>query len=421
MADPVAETLRRAYPRLVAALTRGLGDMELARDAAHEAMARAVQRWPAYGLPADPLAWLVTVGRNHGIDHLRRTRREEPLPDGWVELAADDRESEPDAELFDDDLLRLLFTCCHPALGEVLQITLMLRVVLDFSTQEIAAALLTSREAIERRLSRAKLQLRDSGAAWVTPAGEALAQREATVLRAVYLLFNHGYSLRSDAEVHRQRLMDQAIHLARVLVRLFVNSGLARALLALLLLTAARSDARLDERGGFVPLDEQDRRCWNWPMIREGRAVLDAVIAARHPPNGYLIQAAIASLHDVQDGAQTDWLQIAELYSRLAAFDASPAVHINEAVARAHAGDAVRALSMLDTANSDSRLKDYQPLHAARAHVLARLGRTDDAAEAYAAAIALCDTAPERAWLAARAAALSNPVPGVPRSGTGEV
>lgn len=156
-------------------------------------------------------------------------------------------------------------------------------------------------------------------------------------------------------------------------------------------------------------------------MIREGRAVLDAVIAARHPPNGYLIQAAIASLHDVQDGAQTDWLQIAELYSRLAAFDASPAVHINEAVARAHAGDAVRALSMLDTANGDSRLKDYQPLHAARAHVLARLGRTDDAAEAYAAAIALCDTAPERVWLAARAAALSNPVPGVPRSGTGEV
>ncbi len=409
MQDHIAEELRHAYPKLVAALTRALQDMELARDAAHEAMARAVQRWPAEGLPENPVGWLVIVGRNVGIDQQRRAQRETPLPEDWAERESTEPFPHISEALLNDDLLRLLFTCCHPALGSSQQIALMLRIVLDFSTAEIAAALLERKDTIERRITRAKAKLRDSGAAFVTPTGEALAQREDAVLSAVYLLFNQGYSQALDPSAQHQQLMSQAIRLTRLLVRLFTNSGLTRSLLALLLLTAARTPARMAMSDRFVPLEDHNRELWDWTMIAEGRAVLDAVMAARHPPNVYQVQAAIAALHSVPASAQTDWDQIAGLYEQLFKLTNNPIVRVNQAVALCYSGAPQQAHALISAIEETTQLADYQPLYSARAHILRQLNQPEAARRAYQRAIELSDVPSEQRWLEQQVAALQAP------------
>ena len=404
MGEDFGAVIKAAYPRVIAALTRVFGDIDIAQDAAHDAMFKALDDWRRQGVPDHPVAWLVKVGRNLAIDRLRRSRFESPLKDEW-DVAGVEPDVAAAAENLhlNDDLLRLLFSCCHPALSEDSQIALTLRVVLDFSVAEIAAALLTQRDAIERRLTRAKARLAarlaNSGVDFRAPVGEELTSRQQAVLRIVYLLFNYGYAHQGSIDVRRQRLMEQAIRLGRLLVRIFVDSAVAKSLLALMLLTSARTAARYGPGGEFVPLDAQDRNLWDWSCIREGRAIIDAVVAARHPPESFQIQAAIASLHSQADGSQTDWLQIAGLFQLLERHDPSPVVCVNHAVAIAHAGDPAAALTRLETLRGDSRLGGYQPLAAALAHVYRQLGQLANAHVAYDRAIELADSAPERAWL----------------------
>jgi len=400
--------IKAAYPRVVAALTRVFGDIDMAQDAAHDAMFKALEEWRRQGVPHHPVAWLVRVGHNLAIDRLRRSRFESPLPDGWdVADTGPDVGAAAQSLHLNDDLLRLLFTCCHPALGEDAQITLTLRVVLDFSVAEIAAALLTQRDTVERRLTRAKATLASRGFTPVTPSGAELVARQQAVLRVVYLLFNHGYAHQGSLDVQRQRLMEQAIRLGRLLVRIFVDSAVAKSLLALMLLTSARTTARYGPGGEFVPLDAQDRQLWDWASVREGRAIIDAVVAARHPPESYQIQAAIASLHSLADASQTDWAQIAGLFQLLERHDPSPVVCVNHAVALAYAGDPTTALLRLEDLRRDSRLGSYQPLAAALAHVYRLLGQHAEARAAYGEAIELADSAPDRAWLNQQLAELS--------------
>ncbi len=408
MGEDFGAVIKAAYPRVVAALTRLFGDIDIAQDAAHDAMFKALADWRRLGVPDHPVAWLVTVGRNLAIDRLRRSHFESPLAQPWdvADIESDIADAAENLHL-NDDLLRLLFSCCHPALSEDSQIALTLRVVLDFSVAEIAAALLTQRDAIERRLTRAKARLAtrlaarlaNSGVDFRAPVGEELASRQQAVLRIVYLLFNYGYAHQGSIDVRRQRLMEQAIRLGRLLVRILVHSAVAKSLLALMLLTSARTAARYGPGGEFVPLDAQDRNLWDWSCIREGRAIIDAVVAARHPPESFQIQAAIASLHSQADGSQTDWVQITGLFQLLERHDPSPVVCVNHAVAIAHAGDPATALTRLETLRGDSRLSGYQPLAAALAHVYRQVGQLVNARTAYGQAIELADSAPERAWL----------------------
>ncbi len=400
MGDDFGAVIQAAYPRVVATLTRTFGDIDLAQDVAHDAMFKALDDWRRHGVPDNAVAWLVTVGRNLAIDRLRRARFEVPLAEEWNPVApGPEIAAAAQDQHLNDDLLRLLFTCCHPALSEESQIALTLKVVLDFSVAEIAAVLLTRRDAIERRLTRAKARLAQSGADSVTPAADTLGSRQAAVLQVVYLLFSYGYTHQGSVDVQRERLMEQAIRLARLLVRIFVASPATKSLLALMLLTSARASARHGPGGEFVPLDAQDRKLWDWPRIREGRAIIDAVVAARHPPEAYQIQAAIAALHCVGEAFRTDWSQIAGLYQVLERHDLSPVVGVNRAVALACSGDLNGALKLLEALRRDSRLDGYQPLPAALAHVYRRLGHQEAARELYERAIELADSAPERAWL----------------------
>ncbi len=411
MASEYGAVLQAAYPRVVASLARTFRDMDLAQDATHDAIHRALTVWRRDGVPDQPVAWLVTTGRNIVIDGIRRGRFELPLAEDWdlVDEAsrafAVDEASEQ--QHLPDDLLRLLFTCCHPALSEDSQIVLMLRIVLDLSAHEIAAAFLSNREAVERRITRAKAALAATGEGFVVPAADQLEARQHAVMRVVYLLFNHAYSHQGNLDLYREKLMDQAIRLGRELVRLFSASGDTKALLALMLLTGARTDARYSAAGEFVPLTEQDRRLWNWARIREGSAIIDAVVSAGYPPSAYQIQAAIAALHDVPDAKNTDWAQIAGLYGVLERHDSSPAVAVNRAVAMAYAGDAPHAMALLDVLASDKRLSGYQPLYAARAHVLVVLGRVQAALSEFDRAVELAESAPERGWLQARRASVA--------------
>ncbi len=400
--------LKAAYPKVVATLSRVFGDLDLAEDATQDAMLKALNHWRSKGLPNEPVAWLVTVARNGAIDQMRKTARAQPLGDNVVYLQSTEPTPDilADTEHLSDDLLRLIYTCCHPSLTEETQILLTLKVVLGFSVPEVAAALLSSRTSVERRVSRAKRKLEAESDGFQVPPISAIPERSDAVLRVVYLLFNHGYSRYGQPEVYQERLMDQAIRLARMVVRSFRDHPEAKALLALMLLISARAPARLDTAGCFVPLVEQDRTRWDWSRIREGRAVVDAVLAARHPPGAYQIQAAIAALHNVERADVTDWQQIAGLYERLTKYDHSPVVPVNRAVAIAMAGDDLGAHRLLSALVSEPRLQAYQPFHAALAFVFERLGRRKDAQRCYEQAVDLCESAPERAYLMQRLAAL---------------
>ena len=377
--------LKAAYPRLVASLTRILGNMDRAQDAAQDAVVRALEVWHREGVPNNPTAWLVTVARNRAVDGLRREQRVVALDDKVVPIAVTSPldAGNIDRSTIDDDLLRLMFTCCHPSLQPGAQTVLMLKVVLGMSVNEIAAGLLSSPASIEKRITRAKALLRHAKIAYEVPARDQLPARIDVILQAIYLIYNEGYTRIQDTQLIRSSLIDVALRLGRMVARMFRANADARSLLALMLLNTARLSARLDEAGRFVPLHAQDRTRWDPTMIAEGLALIDAVYIARHPPSSYQIQAAISALHCKAASAdQTDWPQIAALYEKLEEYDRSPAVSVNRAVALCCAGRESAALAALQALGAEKTLKSYQPYHAALGFVYTRLGANAEAVTA---------------------------------------
>ncbi|MEM7097484.1 MAG: sigma-70 family RNA polymerase sigma factor [Pseudomonadota bacterium] len=415
MRDDLDSVLKAAYPQVVATLTRVLGDMDRAMDVTQDAVIKALQVWPKEGLPRSPVAWLVAVGRNRGIDQLRRDKKSVGIdnviafPEGISdEGVAADLDDLVLSEL-EDDMLRLMFTCCHPALSPLVQITLVMKVVLGFSVEEISKNLLASKAGVEKRLARARKTLADAQADYTVPRGAELPARLQGVLQAIYLMFNQGYSKVMDGQLPRSQLIDEAIRLARITARLMRKHPDPRALLALMLLNAARIPGRFDEEGMLIPLAEQNRQQWDRTMTREGLALIDAIFVARHPPSAYQIQAAVSALHNrAEHSSTTDWSQIVGLYEKLKDYDRSPVVPVNQAVALCLRGDAEAAAQVLATVADSAQLQDYQPYYVAAAYVAETLGDSAKAKQAYAIAIDLSQSTAQRAYLEKKSQQLSS-------------
>lgn len=398
---------REEAPAVLAVLIRQVGDFDLAEDAVQEAFAAAVASWPRDGIPERPGAWITTTARRRAIDRLRRDRG---LADRMaalqrlteIDALRRDEEAALGAPAVEDDRLRLIFTCCHPALAMDARVALTLRSLGGLTTAEVARALLVSEDTMRRRLSRAKRKIAAAGIPYRVPGDDDLPERLRGVLAVLYLIFNEGYAAASGDRLVRGELCAEAIRLGRLLVRLVPGDAETEGLLALMLLQDARRDARVDEHGAYVALDEQDRSRWDAGRIAEGREALRRALERRAPAT-YQLQAAIAALHcEAPDAASTDWPQIAALYGELARRAPSPVVEVNRAVAVAFAGG--DGLAVLAPLLGDERLADYQPLHAAHAELLRRAGDGAGADAAYERAIALSDNAVERAELERRAA-----------------
>lgn len=376
--------------RLLAALIGRFGDFQLAEDALHDAAAAALTHWAQSGLPDRPQSWILQVAARKAIDRLRRQKRDGAQATALAALARD--EAEEEAEMFPDHRLRLIFTCCHPALEPKTRVALTLRTIGGLTTSEIARAFLDTEPAMGQRLSRAKAKIAAAGIPFKLPEPDDLPARLNSVLSVVYLIFNAGYT----AGPGRDRdLCDEAIFLARLLNQLRPATAEIEGALALLLLTHARRAARA-VGGTSVALAEQNRLLWDQPMLDEGLALLEAAMA-RGDPGPFQIKAAIAALHSRQS---TDWPQIAALYAGLLAHEPTPVVRLNQAVALAEAGLLSTAGALLDSLADP--LSDYQPFHAARAELLARAGQTADALFAYSRAIALAASPADSAFLTAR-------------------
>ncbi len=389
-----AGALERAYrderAAVLATITRRLGgDLALAEDVVQDAFVAAAVDWDRRGAPERPGAWLTTTAWRKALDRLRRDR----VAAAYVPETPMTSEFEYDDSSLDDDQLAMLFACCHPALAPEARMALTLRSVAGLTVPEIARAFLSSEVAMERRLGRARRKVTDARIPVSVPSDDLLPERLAGVLRVVYLIFTEGHgSVRGD-------LCEEAIRLARLLVRLMPDESEARGLLALLLLTDARRAARMAD-GELVALPEQDRSLWDAERIAEGRALIGGI---KSPPTPYMIQAAISALHSTAPSWDaTDWPQIAALYAELQRYDGSPVVAVNRAVAVGFADGPRAGLALLDAAAADERLARYQPLHAARAELLTRAG--EDADEAYARAIELTANEAERAALSRRRA-----------------
>jgi RNA polymerase sigma-70 factor (ECF subfamily) len=383
----------------VAVLTRFLGDISVAEEAVQEAFAIALARWPSSGIPPCPVGWLITAARNKALDRLRREASRSERHHAALMLNDVEHVEEHDVH---DDHLRLIFTCCHPALAPDAQVALTLRLIGGLSTEEIAGAFLLQSTTLAQRISRAKAKIRDAGIPYHVPEAGELPARLAAVLAVVYLIFNEGYSPSSGDDVLRKELCDEAIRLGRLLAALIPQDSEVLGLLALMLLIDARRDAReLD--GDVVLLSEQDRTLWNDSKIDEGRALL-RVCLARNRPGPYQLQAAINAVHtDARSAERTDWRQILELYDRLMMVAPSAVVALNRAVAVAEVHGAEHALLLVDALD----LPNYHFRHAVRADLLRRIGRTADAAFAYRVALEHCENKKQRAFLTRRCQSLT--------------
>jgi RNA polymerase sigma-70 factor, ECF subfamily len=393
----VDRLFRRESGRAVASLIRVLGDFDLAEEAVQEAWIVALERWPKDGVPRNPGAWITTTARNRAIDRLRRAR---VLEEKRAQLAALEAlggdADEPDG--FPDDRLRLMFTCCHPAIAAEARVALTLRTLGGLSVPEIARAFLVAEPAMAKRMVRAKHKIATAGIAYRVPEEHELPHRMPSVLAAVYLIFNEGYAATAGEALVRRELCAEAIRLGRLLVELMPGRPEPRGLLALMLLHHARRDARVDAEGRLVLLSDQDRSLWHADEIEEGRS-----LAAAAAPDRYGLQAAIAAEH-VAD--VTDWGRVAVLYARLAALDPSPVIELNRAVAVAMADGPEAGLVLIDAIGG---LGGYHLLHSARADLLRRLGRAEDARAAYERALELAVNPVERDFLERRRDALSEP------------
>jgi len=407
VADSIARLYQEQSRRVLATLIRLLGDFELAEEALHEAFAAAVAQWPTDGVPDNPRAWLVSTGRFKAIDVIRRRARFDETLDkvaSELEHTLDDT-PEPDERDVEDDHLRLIFTCCHPALSADARIALTLREVCGLTTEEIARAFLTTPATLAQRIVRAKAKIRDAGIPYEIPTRAELPERLDSVLRVVYLIFNEGYSPTSGESVTRHRLSGEAIRLGRLLVQLLPDPEVV-GLLALMLLHESRRAARTSPDGDIVLLDEQDRAAWDHELITEGSMLVEQALASRRI-GPYALQAAISAVHaQAADARATDWAQIAGLYEVLLRVTPSPVVELNRAVAIAMRDGPARGLALIDALLDRGELGDYHLAHSARADLCRRLERYDDARASYARALELVQAEPERRFLQQRLAAL---------------
>jgi len=405
VAARVAQVYRQDSRRILATLIRLLGDFDLAEEALHEAFFVAVERWQRDGVPDNPRAWLVSTGRFKAIDVLRRRARFKASQPLLLAQLEELEQSEWDVEDVEDDRLRLIFTCCHPALAADAQVPLTLREVCDLTTEEIARAFLSAPAAIAQRIVRAKAKIRDAKIPYQVPSLSELPERLDSVLRVIYLVFNEGYSASGGAQVTREDLTREAIRLGRLLLELLPDPEVM-GLLALMLLHESRRSARSSPDGELILLDDQDRGLWNAELIAEGCDLVEkALTTGRFGP--YCLQAAIAAVHaEAPTAGETDWAQIVGLYDVLLRAVPSPVIELNRAVAVAKRDGALAGLTLIEGILDRGELQDYHLAHSARAEFCRQLGRVEEARAAYRRALELTRQEPERRFIEGRLSAL---------------
>ncbi|HKT80062.1 MAG TPA: RNA polymerase sigma factor [Vicinamibacterales bacterium] len=406
-ADPTLDRVNDIYlsesRRVLATLIRVLGDFDAAEEALQDAFRAALEQWPRDGVPANPRAWLVSAGRFKAIDAMRRRRKFDALEDVGeaADVGVEDPAAWADPEIVEDDRLRLIFTCCHPALAADAQVALTLREVCGLTTEEIARAFLTPAPTLAQRIVRAKSKIRDARIPYKVPEASELPDRLDAVLRVIYLVFNEGYAASSGQAVTRQDLSGEAIRLGRLLVELLPEPE-AQGLLALMLLHESRRAARSTADGDLILLDDQDRTLWNRPQIDEGLSLVRTALSSRRA-GPYAIQAAIAAVHaDAASPAETDWQEIVGLYDLLLRHGASPVIELNRAIAVAMRDGPAAGLALVDGILQRGELVDYRFAHAARADLCRRLQRPKEARKSYEKALALTRQEPERRFLERR-------------------